>query len=104
MKILGLRLADNPVKKGIDATDKNKRTYQIKSRIVDTLEENTSFDFITIESSFDYLICVFFSPELEPLSIIRIPYEVVRELGVQNAKGFRFDGISEQQMMDSLKR
>ena len=90
-EMLGLRLASSMVQKGIDATDKQGRvSYQVKSRVVTTLEQNTSFDFATIATHFDYLVCVFFSPELEPLGVVRVPYEVVRELGVQNNNNFRF--------------
>ena len=89
-KMLHLQLVPNTVQKGIDATDTNGCTYQIKSRLVKSLEQNTSFDFKMIDPRFDYLVCVFFSSEFEPIGIVRVPYEVVHELGIQNTNGFRF--------------
>jgi hypothetical protein len=88
--ILSVKRESNRNKKGIDATDQSGQTYQIKSRIVKTLDANTSFDFATIDSPFDFLICVFFSPEFEPLGIFRVPYEVVHELGIKNQRRFCF--------------
>lgn len=88
--LLDLQLARSTTQKAWDAKDAQGRTYQIKSRIVRNLSQNTSFDLATIEEPFDYLVCVFFSPTLELLGVARVPYTVVRELGVQNANNFRF--------------
>ena len=88
--ILGLQLAASTVEKGIDATDKDGRTYQIKSRIVKSLNQNTSFDFVDISTSFDTLVSVFFSPTFELLGLMRDPFEFVSELGAQNLKKLLF--------------
>ncbi|GBD09490.1 hypothetical protein HRbin22_01745 [Candidatus Thermoflexus japonica] len=88
--LLGLELASSGTQRGWDAIDPQGKTYQIKSRIVGNLDKNTSFDITTIDRPFDYLIGVFFSPELELLGVIRVPYDVVRELGSQNRNSFRF--------------
>jgi len=90
-ELFGLHLASSAVQKGYDAKDEQGYTYQIKSRFVDNLNENTSFDFKSIDEQFDYLICVFLSREsFDLLEIIRVPYEVVRELGRKNGSDFRF--------------
>jgi hypothetical protein len=89
-ELLGLQLAPRTVQTAWDAKDAQGRTYQIKSRIVRSLTQNTSFDFGTIENPFDYLVCVFLSPTFELLGVVRVPYAVVREMGTQNAKSFRF--------------
>lgn len=89
-EILDLRLAANTVEKGFDATDREGRTYQIKARLVQSLDETTSFDFKSMPASFDYLVCVFLSHTLELLGIACVPYQVVRELGKQNENSFRF--------------
>jgi hypothetical protein len=89
-ELLELKLTSSKVQKGFDATDTQGRTYQIKSRIVRSLGQNTSFDFANIEEPFDYLVCVFFSPTFELLGIARLAYTVVYELGTQNVNGFRF--------------
>ena len=86
----GLQLEPNTVQKGYDATDREGHTYQIKSRIVKTLQQSTAFNFARDETRFDYLIGVFFSPSFHVLGVVRVPYQAVRELGVQNANKFRF--------------
>jgi hypothetical protein len=75
-ELLRLKLAESTIQKGYDATDRKGRTYQIKSRIVDSLAKNTSFDWRDINHRFDFLIGVFFSRSFEVLQIIRVPYEV----------------------------
>jgi hypothetical protein len=89
-QLFNLQLAPSTVQKGYDATDKRARTYQIKSRIVRTLRQTTSFDFSREESEFDYLIGVFFSPSFDLLGAIRVPQAVVIELRAENANSFRF--------------
>jgi len=89
-EMLGLRLASSKAHKGFDGKDAHGNTYQIKSRLVRNLGEKTSFDFRNIEMKFDYLVCVFFSPSFDLLAMIRVPYDVVRELGVQAKSSFRF--------------
>jgi hypothetical protein len=55
-----LRLISNTVQKAFDATDKEGRTYQIKSRLVEDIDETPSFNFANITVPFDYLVCIFF--------------------------------------------
>ena len=88
--LLGLQLAPSTIQKGFDAKDNEGNTYEIKSRIVRTLRQNTSFDFRRGEMQFDFLIGVFFSPSFDLLGVIRVPNQVVRELAVQNANRFSF--------------
>jgi hypothetical protein len=78
---LGLTLSSSTVERGIDARDAAGNTYQIKSRIVTTLEESTSFDFATDELNFDWLLAVFFSRYFDLLGVIRVPRAVVMVLG-----------------------
>ncbi len=87
---LGLTLSENPVERGFDATDPEGKTYQIKARVVSDLYAPTSFDFREIETRFDYLVGVFFDPSFEVLEMVRVPYEVVKELGSPTASTFRF--------------
>lgn len=87
---MDLQPAPSKVQKGWDAKDSQGRTYQIKSRLVRDLNQNTSFDLATIEEPLDYLVCVFLSPTPELLGVARVPYAVVREPGHQMAKSFRF--------------
>jgi len=86
---LNLTLSESTIQKGYDATDKSGNTYQIKSRVVDVLNESTSFDIKDIDFKFDYLLCVFFNRKLEVLQIIKVPYELVCSLGVKNKSSFR---------------
>ena len=86
---LGLKLSESTIQKGYDATDISGNTYQIKSRVVETLNHNTSFDIKNIDFEFDYLICVFFNANLKLLKLLKIPYKVVVQLGIQNQSSFR---------------
>jgi hypothetical protein len=74
-RVLGLTLAHSGVQKGYDATDGSGRTYQVKSRIVRSLEERTSFDITDVEARFDFLIGVLFTPALEVLAIMKISFD-----------------------------
>lgn len=76
-ELLGLRLATSGVQKDYDATDSLGARYQIKSRLCHPVRGSTSFDFKRHGHYFDYLMCVFFSPELDIHAILRVPYEVV---------------------------
>ena len=87
--LLNLQLSESSVEKGVDAKDSQGRTYQIKSRIVSDLSSPTSFDFSNQKFRFDYLVAVFFSPEFDVLGILRVPYDVVMELGSQTSSTFR---------------
>jgi hypothetical protein len=87
---LHLQLATSTIQSVYDALDDQGLTYQIKSRIVRHPSQSTSFDFATIDKPFDYLVCVFFSPELEVLAIIRVPYQVVSELASRTNTTTRF--------------
>lgn len=89
-ELLNLQLASSLVHKTWDASDADGKTYQIKSRRVKNLNQPTSFDLKTIDDPFDYLVCVFFSDVFEPLMVIRVPYDVVRELGTPTKGSFRF--------------
>lgn len=89
-ELLSLELASNSIQKGYDAKDSNGRLYQIKSRTVGTLEQNTSFDMRSIDEPFDYLVCVFLSQEFDLMAVIKVPYQVVHELGNQTKTTFRF--------------
>jgi len=89
-QILGLKLEENPVNKGFDATDEDGNRYQIKSRIVSSLSERTSFDMKSGEQEFDYLVGVFFNRKFKVLGIIVAPYEVVKEHGRQTESRFSF--------------
>ena len=75
-RILGLTLASSGVQKGYDATDAAGRKYQVKSRIVSSVDQRTSFDIADISAPFDYLIGVLFTPSLEVLAIVRMSNEV----------------------------
>lgn len=86
---LQLTLAESGVQKGFDGTDKEGITYQIKSRIVDSIDSSTSFDIQEISHMFDYLICVFFNTKLEVLQMIKLPRKLVVELVVKNSKNYR---------------
>lgn len=86
--ILKLELAKSGVQKGYDAVDQHGRTYQIKART--TTGRNTSFDFKNIAFPFDFLVIVLFSPAYELVDIRIVPYEVVKEMGVQNQARFSF--------------
>jgi hypothetical protein len=87
---LGLALSESTIEKAFDAVDAEGTTYQIKSRIVESLGSNTSFDFSDIEAHFDYLIGVFFDRSFNVMGMIKVPYEVVRELGNQTTRSFNF--------------
>jgi hypothetical protein len=88
-RLLDLQLSESSVEKGFDAKDSQARTYQIKSRIVSDLSSRTSFDLGNPEFRFDYLVAVFFSPGFDVLGILRVPYDVVIELGSQTSSTFR---------------
>lgn len=77
-----------------DASDSAGKRFRIKCR-TGTPEESTSFDFrhenfLSLGRVFDELVCVFQSHDGDILAVYRVPYEVVRELGVQNRDSFRF--------------
>jgi hypothetical protein len=55
-ELLRLRLTPSTIQKGFDATDRKGQIYQIKSRIVKSLDQSTSFNFADIAVSFDYLV------------------------------------------------
>lgn len=89
-KLFGLQLTDSTVEKGFDAVDSRGRKYQVKSRVVKDLQRNTSFDIADIENQFDFLVGVFFSQDFQLLGIIKVPYDIVKELGSQTTKRFSF--------------
>ena len=77
----------NRFEQSIDAFDAEGRKYQIKSRQVDRLNQArilflTDFDMAEPgHDPFDFLIGVLLSPALEVLAVVKIPVEVVRDLG-----------------------
>lgn len=87
--ILGLELAPSTVQKDFDALDNEGHTYQIKSRMVDSLSHYTSFD-MGADTDYDFLVGVFFSAAFELLGIFRVSFDVVRDLGSQTQTTFRF--------------
>jgi hypothetical protein len=89
-KLLDLQLSESSVEAGFDATDRQGRRYQVKSRVVGSLWQTTSFDFSDISKPFEFLVAVFLSTDLEPWVVIRVPYGVVKELGYQTQSTFRF--------------
>lgn len=92
-RLLGLELATSGVQKGYDALDSEGRRYQVKSRIVTSLRDVTSFDFRALDlelPAFEYLIGVFFSYDLDVLGIIKVPFEAVHELSARNNGSVRF--------------
>jgi hypothetical protein len=90
VELLAVQLNIKPLQKGVDATDRAGRTYQIRWRIVEEPDQATFFEFDTYPAPFDFLVGVLFSIELDVLAMVRIPYELVRELGRQSDGGFRF--------------
>ncbi len=103
-RLLNLQLSESSVEKGIDAKDAEGRTYQVKSRMVSNLSSGTSFDLSDPRFRFDYLVAVFFDPKLEVLGILRIPYEVVIELGSQTKSTFRLYWRGESSLDNRIER
>jgi hypothetical protein len=89
-ELLGLQLAPSGVQKGYDAIDVRGSKYQVKSRVVKSLLERTSFDFRSLDANFDHLACVFLSPLLDVLGILRVPYAAVCDHASTNRNSCRF--------------
>lgn len=89
-ELLGLTLAPSGVQKGFDATAEDGSRVQVKSRVVKSLSSVTSFDFHSAGLDFDVLVCIFFSPLLDVLGIIRVPSEAVGAHLSHNTNSFRF--------------
>ncbi len=89
VELLVLQLNTDPARKGVDATDRTGRAYQIKWRIVESLDQAAFFDFDDFTVTFDYLVGVLFSVELDVLGVLLIPYEVARDSGRQAGDKFR---------------
>jgi hypothetical protein len=89
-ELMGLQLATSGVQKGYDATDGSGARYQINSRVVKSTSATTSFDFHTLDADFDYLACVFLSPFLVVLGILRVAFEAVRAHASTNMNSVRF--------------
>ena len=87
---LNLTLSESTIQKGYDAVDSDGKTYQVKSRMVYATDQQTSFDFTSLDHKFDYLIAVFFSKDLDVIKIIKVPYEAVLEHAVKNKTNYRF--------------
>jgi len=89
-KKLNLTLSESTIQKGYDATDDEGKTYQVKSRMVYAADQQTSFDFQSLDHKFDFLIAVFFNKGLDVIKIIKVPYEAVLENAVKNKTNYRF--------------
>jgi hypothetical protein len=89
-KKLNLTLSESTIQKGFDAVDAKGKTYQVKSRMVYAADQQTSFDFQSLDHKFDYLIAVFFNKDLDVIKIIKVPYEAVLEHAVKNKTNHRF--------------
>jgi hypothetical protein len=89
-KKLNLTLSESTIQKGYDATDDEGKTYQVKSRMVYAADQQTSFDFQSLDHKFDFLIAVFFNKDLDVIKIIKVPYEAVLENAVKNKTNYRF--------------
>jgi len=89
-KKFNLKLSDSTIQKGFDAVDFEGNTYQIKSRMVYSTDQSTSFDFNNIDHKFDFLIGVFFNKYLEILKIIKVSYEDVVSNVTKNKTNYRF--------------
>ncbi|MGI9043947.1 MAG: hypothetical protein ACR2GK_07445 [Gemmatimonadaceae bacterium] len=77
--LLGLELATSGVQAGYDAVDTNGWTYQIKTRLVGSLTEPTSFDLRGLDHSFDFLIGVLLSrSDSRLLAIVKVAHDAVR--------------------------
>jgi hypothetical protein len=88
--LLNLKLSASTIEKHIDAVDAEGKSYQIKSRIVSTMSQSTSFDFRSSDLKFDLLIAVFFDEAFDILAILRVPLKTVIELSHTNAHRFSF--------------
>lgn len=76
-QMFGFQIAGSGVQKGFDATDAAGNTYQVKARIVERLEQATSFDMKDPGHPFDYLLGVFLTPSSDVLAVVRVPYAEV---------------------------
>lgn len=88
-KILNIQLSENPVEKSFDAVDENGKKFQIKSRIVKNLDDNTSFDFQRF-GKFDYLVSVFFTPRYDLVGLLKVPISAVKALSNKNKRRYSF--------------
>ncbi|HTX22205.1 MAG TPA: hypothetical protein VMD27_10170 [Candidatus Aquilonibacter sp.] len=88
--LLNLKLSPSTIEKHIDAMDAEGKTYQIKSRIVSSMTQSTSFDFRSSELIFDFLIAVFLDQKFDVLAVLQVPREAVIALSHKNASSFRF--------------
>jgi len=89
-KLFNLELSKNRVQKSWDGTDKIGKQYQVKSRLVQSLNDSTSFDFRTNEFAFDTMIGVFFSPTFDVIAVIEVPGEMVRTESYMNKSRWSF--------------
>jgi hypothetical protein len=89
-QMLSLTLCSNPIQKGYDAVDSGHHRYQVKSRIVRSLQSTTSFDFNRSGSSFDYFVAVFFSEALDVLGVALAPRSVVQDYCTETKSTVRF--------------
>jgi hypothetical protein len=88
--LLNIRLSPSTVEKQIDGVDRAGRSYQIKSRVVSSMSQSTSFDFRGSEIECDFLAAVFFDRSFEVLAVLRVPRDVVIALSTSTGSGLRF--------------
>jgi hypothetical protein len=88
--LLDIRLSPSTVEKHIDGVDRAGRTYQIKSRVVSSMSQSTSFDFRGAEIDCDFLVAVFFDRSFEVLAVLRVPRKVIIALSTATGSGLRF--------------
>jgi hypothetical protein len=88
--LLDIRLSLSTVEKHIDGVDRAGRTYQVKSRVVSSMSQSTSFDFRGSEIECDFLAAVFFDRSFEVLAVLRVPRDVVVALSTTTGSGLRF--------------
>ena len=87
---LGLTLSANPSNRV--STRQAPKEYLIdRAEVVsDLLSASTSFNIRDSKTNFVYLVAVFFDLSFEVLEMVRVAYEVVKELATQPAATFRF--------------
>lgn len=87
-KIYNLKLVKNSVNAAFDALDSEGKRYQIKSRKVIKIGDNTSFDFHS-DKDFDYFVYMLFDKKLwKPLCYNKIPFNFVKANWAKNKRRY----------------